>query len=89
MHCRHLQYDIDQYMKRIADKMVDKQALKQKMIDIMDSVAENNKSRLKIFSTILVSLPLHLSVTCDSQLTEFGYLEACGGNKNRTYKKKI
>ncbi len=40
LHCRHLQYDIDQYMKRIADKMVDKQALKQKMIDIMDSVAD-------------------------------------------------
>ena len=59
--------------------MVDKQDLKQKMVDKW---------------SIKPSFVAHFGFTPTTakrylrQLTEFGYLEAHGGNKNRTYTKK-
>ena len=32
-HCQHLQTDIDQFIKSTNEKVVDKQDLKQKMVD--------------------------------------------------------
>ncbi|MBO7417488.1 MAG: Fic family protein [Bacteroidaceae bacterium] len=100
-HCQHLQADIDQFMKSMSEKMVDKQGLKQKMVDkwsvkpslaekmvdILDFVADKDE----ITSEAIVA---HFGFTPTTakrylrQLTEFGYLEAHGGNKNRTYSKK-
>ena len=55
LHCRHLQTDIDQYKRLITEKMVDKLALKQKMVD------KNHFDHKGIFATIecdyFVSLP--------------------------------
>ena len=100
-HCQHLQSDIDQFVKSTNEEMVDKQDLKQrmvdkwsvkpslakKMVDILDFVADKDK----ITTESIVS---HFGFTPTTakrylrQLTEFGYLESHGGNKNRTYTKK-
>lgn len=98
LHCRHLQVDIDQFVKSTSERMVDKQELKQelvnkwsikpslaeKLVDIMDFVADKDE----ITTEIIVSR-FHFNPTTAKrylrQLTEFGYLEAHGGNKNRTY----
>ena len=100
-HCQHLQSDIDQFVKSTNEEMVDKQDLKQrmvdkwsvkpslakKMVDILDFVADKDK----ITTESIVS---HFGFTPTTakrylrQLTEFGYLEAHGGNKNRIYIKK-
>jgi len=42
-HCQHLQADIDQFMKSTSDEMVDKQELKQKMVDILEFVADREE----------------------------------------------
>ena len=100
-HCQHLQADIDHFVKSVAEKVVDKSTLKQKMVDkwsikpslaekmvdILDFVADKDK----ITTEEIVS---HFSFNPTTakrylrQLTEFGYLEAHGGNRNRTYTKK-
>ena len=98
LHCQHLQVDIDQFVKSTSERMVDKQELKQelvdkwsikpslaeKLVDIMDFVADKDE----ITTEIIVSR-FHFNPTTAKrylrQLTEFGYLEAHGGNKNRTY----
>lgn len=100
-HCQHLQTDIDQFKKSVASDMVDKQDLKQKMVgkwsikpsladkmvDILDFVTDKEE----ITTEAIVA---HFGFTPTTakrylrQLTEFGYLEAHGGNKNRTYTKK-
>jgi Fic family protein len=100
-HCQHLQSDIDQFVKSTNEEMVDKQDLKKrmvdkwsvkpslakKMVDILDFVADKDK----ITTESIVS---HFGFTPTTakrylrQLTEFGYLEAHGGNKNRIYIKK-
>ena len=100
LHCQHLQTDIDQFVASIAEKVVDKEALKQKMVDkwsIKPSLAEklvdilvfvNDKDR--ITTEAIVSHFGFNPTTAKRylrQLTEFGYLEAHGGNKNRTYSK--
>ena len=99
-HCQHLQSDIDQFMKAIASDMVDKHDLKQemvdkwsikpslaeKMVDILDFAADKDEITTEAIVT-------HFGFTTTTakrylrQLTEFGYLEAHGGNKNRTYGK--
>ena len=100
-HCQHLQTDIDQFIKSVASDMVDKQDLKQEMVDkwsIKPSVAEKMVDILgfvadkdQIATEEIVS---HFGINPTTakrylrQLTEFGYLEAHGGNKNRTYTKK-
>ena len=104
LHTRHLKEDIENYKKSInADdnKMVDKQALKQKMVDnwsIKPTLAEklvdilifmNDKDSV---TTELIVGELGFAPTTAKrylrQLTEFGYLESIGGNKNRSYKMK-
>lgn len=99
-HCQHLQADIDQFIKSISEKVVDKQGLKQKMVDkwlvkpslaeklvdIMEFVADKDQ----ITTEEIVSHFGFNPTTAKRylrQLTEFGYLEAHGGNKNRTYTK--
>lgn len=102
LHCRHLQSDIDQYMKLIAEEVVDKQALRQKMVDkwsIKPSLAEKMVDILHFVADkeqiTTENIVTHFGFNPTTakrylrQLTEFGYLEAQGGNKNRTYKKKI
>ena len=100
-HCQHLQSDIDQYVKSTSEKMVDKQEMKQKMVDkwsvkpslaekmvdILDFVADKDE----ITTEVIVSYFGFTPTTAKRylrQLTEFGYLEALGGNKNRTYRKR-
>jgi Fic family protein len=97
-HCQHLQTDIDQFMKSTNEKVVDKQDLKQKMVDkwsikpsladklvdILEFVADKDK----ITTEEIISHFGFNPTTAKRylrQLTEFGYLEAHGGNKNRTY----
>ena len=98
LHCRHLQTDIDQYMKSMSWKMVDKSDLKQEMVDkwsIKPSLAEKLADILGFVAdkdeTTTESIVSHFGFPATSakrylrQLVEFGYLEARGGNKNRTY----
>ena len=98
LHCQHLRYDIDQYLKSVDAEMVDKHNLAKEMVDkwsIMPSLADK-------LSDILVFMVDKQEMTTESvvqrfgftattakrylrQLTEFGYLAAKGGNRNRTY----
>lgn len=99
LHCTHLKQDIEQYVKsvEVVDKadltkeMVDKWSIKpslaEKMVDILLFMADKNE----IKTETLVSAFGFTETTAKRylrQLTEFGYLEAHGGNKNRTYSKK-
>ena len=100
-HCQHLQSDIDQFVKSTTEKVVDKQDLKQKivgkwsikpslaekMVDILEYVAD----KAQITTEAIVSHFGFNPTTAKRylrQLTEFGYLESHGGNKNRTYTQK-
>ena len=102
LHCRHLQADIDQFVSSTASEMVDKQDLQKKMVDkwsIKPSLAEKMVDILafvddkeEITTETIVSHFGFNPTTAKRylrQLTEFGYLEAHGGNKNRTYKKAV
>ena len=101
LHCQHLQLDIDLFMQSVASDMVDKEVLKQKMVDkwsIKPSLAEKMVDILEfvadkdqITTEAIVSHFGFNPTTAKRylrQLTEFGYLESHGGNKNRTYSKK-
>jgi len=99
-HCQHLQTDIDQFIRSMASDMVDKQDLKQimvdkwsvkpslaeKLVDIMEFVTDKD-----LITTEEIVCHFGFKPTTAKrylrQLTEFGYLEAHGGNKNRTYSK--
>ena len=123
-HCQHLQSDIDQFVKSMTGKVVDKQDLKrqiseqrepsnslgrpsrdeirrrqmvdkwsikpslaEKMVDILEFVADKDQ----ITTEAIVARFGFTPTTAKRylrQLTEFGYLESHGGNKNRTYTKK-
>ena len=98
LHCQHLKADIDHYIESTSEKMVDKQALMQKMVDkwsIKPSLAEKMVDILEYvvdkgeFTTEQIVAHFGFNATTAKrylrQLTEFGYLEAHGGNKNRTY----
>ena len=71
----------------MVDKWSIKPSLAEKMVDILDFVADKDQ----IATEAIVS---HFGFTPTTakrylrQLTEFGYLEPHGGNKNRTYTKK-
>ncbi len=75
----------------IDEKMVDKWSIKpslaEKLIDILDFMADKNQITTKIIVT-------HFGVNPTTakrylrQLVEYGYLEAQGANKNRSYSKK-
>ena len=99
LHCQHLKTDIDQFVKSAAVEMVDKPALRKKMVDkwsIKPSLAEKLVDILSYMadkdeiSTEIVVQQFGFTATSAKrylrQLTAFGYLEAKGGNKNRTYK---
>ena len=101
LHCRHLQTDIDQYVKSTTEKMVDKPVLKQEMVDkwsIKPSLAEKLADILDFvadkeeFTTGVVVQHFGFPTTSAKRylrhLAEFGYLKAFGGNKNRTYRKR-
>lgn len=98
LHCRHLKADIDQYVKSIEEKVVDKTDIVKKMVDkwsIKLSLAGKladillfMSDKREIKTEDIVS---HFGFTATTakrylrQLTEFGYLEARGGNRNRIY----
>ena len=99
LHCQHLKADIEHYIESTSEEMVDKQALKQKMVDkwstkpslaeklvdILEYVADKDE-----ITTEQIVTHFGFNATTAKrylrQLTEFGYLEARGGNKNRTYR---
>ena len=93
-----LQCDCHQ-TQEIWEKMVDKQALRQEMVDkwsIKPSLAEKMADILafvvdkgEITTASIVSHFGYPPTTAKRhlrQLAEFGYLQAHGGNKNRTYR---
>ena len=101
LHCQHLKTDIDHYLESTSEEMVDKSIVRQemvdkwlikpslakKMVDILEFVADKDQ----ITTEEIVSHFGFNPTTAKRylrQLTEFGYLEAHGGNKNRTYSKK-
>lgn len=111
LHCKHLKWDIEQFIKSTTiemsdksdskDDMVDKSELKKELVDkwsIKPSLAEKMADILVFadgkneITTELVVQKFGLTLTTAKrylrQLTELGYMEAQGGNKNRTYKKK-
>lgn len=101
LHCRHLKRDIDQFIKSTAEEMVDKYDFEKEMVDkwsIKPSLAKKLADILVFadgkdeITTELIVRQFDLTITTAKrylrQLTEFGYMEAQGGNKNRTYKKK-
>ena len=90
--------DIDQYVNSTAEKMVDKPSfvrkmadkwsikpsLAEKMVDIIDFM--NDKEEV---TTDEIVAAFGFTVTTAKrymrQLSEFGYIEAHGGNRNRSY----
>ncbi len=104
LHTKHLREDIAKYQKSIngsEEKLVDKQSLKQKMVNkwsIKPSLAEKLVDILKFMqdnNTVTTDqIVQHFAFTPTTakrylrQLTEFGYLVSKGGNKNRSYKIK-
>ncbi len=100
-HCQHLASDIDQYTKSIMEEVVDKDVLKQELVNkwsVKPSLAEKLVDILPFVADkeeiTTINIVAHFGFTATSakrylrQLTEFGYLEAHGGNKNRTYSKR-
>ena len=98
LHCQHLKVDIDHYIDSTSEKMVDKQDLKQKMVgkwSIKPSLAEKMVDILEFvadkgeFTTEQIVAHFGFNTTTTKrylrQLSEYGYLEPHGGNKNRTY----
>ncbi len=101
LHCQHLQTDIDQFLVSSTEKVVDKQQIKVEIVDkwsIKPSLAEKLADILEFaadkdeFTTENIVRQFGFNLTTAKrylrQLTEFGYLEALGGNKNRTYRKR-
>ncbi len=99
LHAQHLRTDIDQYLNSISEKMVDKSVLQQKMVDkwsIKPTLAEKLVDILAFvadkseFTTEVIVQHFGFAATTAKrylrQLAEFGYLEAHGGNKNRSYR---
>ena len=86
----------------VSEKMVDKSNLKQKMVDkwsIKPSLAEKLADILGFVADkaeiTTETIVVHFGFSATSakrylrQLVEFGYLEARGGNKNRTYIRRL
>jgi len=102
LHAKHLQREIELFnasMSESSEKMVDKSLLMQKMVDkwsIKPTLAEKLVDILHFMSDksqiTTEELVRHFNFTPTTskrylrQLSEFGYLEAMGGNKNRCYK---
>ena len=99
LHAQHLQTDIDQYLNSTTEKMVDKITLKQEMVDkwsIKTSLADKLTDIMVFvadkeeFTTEAIVQHFGFTPTTAKrylrQLTEFGYIESRGGNRNRSYK---
>ncbi len=99
LHIQHLKNDIDQYQGSISEKMVDKRVLRKKMVDkwsvkptLADKLADilTYVADKEEFTTEIIVRQFGFTFTTAKrylrQLTEFGYLEAHGGNRNRTYR---
>ena len=99
LHIQHLKNDIDQYQGSISEKMVEKQTLRRKMVDkwsIKPTLADKLVDILifvadkEEFTTETIVRQFGFTPTTAKrylrQLTEFGYLESRGGNRNRTYR---
>ena len=102
LHCEHLQQDIDQFLQSTAEEMVYKTAIQQEMVgkwsikptlaeklaDIIIFIADKEEVR-----TEQIVSQLALTETTAKrylrQLTELGYLEAHGGNRNKSYTRKV
>ena len=73
--------------RQMVDKWSIKPSLAEKMVDILEFVADKDlittEAIVSHFGFNLTTAKRYLR-----QLTEFGYLESHGGNKNRTYSKK-
>ena len=100
LHCRHLRTDIDQYLRstvaEVADKPVTKEelvgkwsikpSLAEKLVDILQFVADKpeitTEAIVRQFGFTPTTAKRYLR-----QLTEYGYLQSHGGNKNRHYTK--
>ena len=100
-HCQHLKYDIDQFVKSTTGYLVDKSDLRQKMVDkwsIKSALAEKLVDILEFvvdkYEITTDEIVTHLGYPPTTakrylrQLSEFGYLEPIGSNKNRKYKVK-
>ena len=98
LHCSHLKQDIDQFIKDMSSEMVDKRNLAKEMVDkwsIKPSLADKLSDILVFMAdkegttTETIVQQFGFTVTTAKrylrQLTEFGYLAAKGGNRNRTY----
>jgi ribosomal protein S25 len=73
--------------QEMVDKWSIKPSLAEKLADILDFVADKEE-----FTTGVVVQHFGFPTTSAKRylrhLTEFGYLKAFGGNKNRTYRKR-
>lgn len=101
LHAQHLRTDIDQYVSSTTEKMVDKTISRQEMVDkwsIKPSLAGKLVDILEFatdkgeFTTEAIVQHFGFNPTTAKrylrQLTDFGYLESHGGNRNRSYKRK-
>lgn len=99
LHCEHLQYDIDQYLSSVGEKVVDKTELAKEMVDkwsIKPTLADKLVDILlwvvdkeDISTQQIVSHFGYRQTTAKRylrQLTAFGYLESQGANRNRSYR---
>ena len=101
LHCEHLQQDIDQFLISTNEEMVDKKIIQQEMVDkwsikptlagkladIIVFMADKEEIRTEQLVTQL-GLTETTAKRYLRQLTEFGYLEAHGGNRNKSYTRK-
>ena len=101
LHCEHLQQDIDQFLISTNEEMVDKQIIQQEMVnkwsikptlagklaDIVVFMADKEEIRTEQLVTQL-GLTETTAKRYLRQLTEFDYLEAHGGNRNKSYTRK-
>ena len=102
LHCEHLQQNIDHFLISTSEKMVDKTEILQEMVDkwsikptlarklanILAFMADKEEIRTKQIVTQL-GLTETTAKRYLRQLTEFGYLEAHGGDRNKSYTKKV
>ena len=79
--------DKDDLKKEMVDKWSIKPSLAERLVDILEFVADKDK-----FTTEMIVSHFGFNATTAKrylrQLTEFGYLVAHGGNKNRSYSPK-
>lgn len=91
LHCKHLQHDIDIYIKSVGDKIGDKSTnvaqIGDKKASILSFIADNPGVKASVVADFI---GLKASRTRDylTQLVKEGVVVAEGANKNRTYRIK-